>query len=100
MLEYATELSRSPAGAPEATFRALRNFFDERELVELTAMVAWENYRSRFNRGFGLEPQGFSGEGAYCPLPANGSPADPGIEESEPGPQPGGDGREEPRGEP
>jgi hypothetical protein len=37
--------------------------------VELAAAIAWENYRARFNRVFGVRPLGFSGEGAFCALP-------------------------------
>ncbi|MFK7894966.1 MAG: hypothetical protein AB8G23_03970 [Myxococcota bacterium] len=46
----------------------LREDFSDEELVELTAMIAWENFRARFNRGFDVADQGFS-EGAYCVLP-------------------------------
>jgi len=46
----------------------LRTRLDERQLVELTTMIAWENFRARFNRGFDVEAQGFS-EGASCPIP-------------------------------
>jgi hypothetical protein len=37
--------------------------------VELAAAIAWENYRARFNRVFGVRPVGFS-DGAACVLPA------------------------------
>jgi hypothetical protein len=37
-------------------------------MVELTAAIAQENFRARFNRPFGVEAAGFS-EGAFCPLP-------------------------------
>ncbi len=30
----------------------LRRHLTERQLVELTTAIAWENYRARFNRGF------------------------------------------------
>jgi hypothetical protein len=36
--------------------------------VELTAVIAFENYLARFNRGFGIEPFGYS-KGHVCPLP-------------------------------
>jgi hypothetical protein len=36
--------------------------------VELTATIAWENYRARFDHAFGIEAQGFS-EGAFCAVP-------------------------------
>jgi alkylhydroperoxidase family enzyme len=43
--------------------RLQRNFSDE-ELVELAAIIALENFRSKFNPVFAVEAQGF------CPLPA------------------------------
>ena len=46
----------------------LRQRFDEAQLVELAAAIAWKNYRARFNRVFGVRPVGFC-EGAFCALP-------------------------------
>jgi len=37
-------------------------------VVELTSMIALENYRSRFNHAVGIGSQGFS-EGSYCVRP-------------------------------
>jgi hypothetical protein len=37
-------------------------------MVELTATIAWENYRARFDHALGIEAQGFS-DGAYCVRP-------------------------------
>jgi len=34
--------------------------FSRKQLVELTHLVAWENARSRFNRGFDIQPDGFA----------------------------------------
>lgn len=68
VMEYAEEMTRTPAEIPEALFDALREHFDEAQLVELTAVIALENYRARFNHAFGIGSQGFSG-GAYCPVP-------------------------------
>jgi hypothetical protein len=39
--------------------------------VELTAAIAWENFRARFNRGFGIDAEGFS-EGAACSVAVGG----------------------------
>jgi hypothetical protein len=36
-------------------------------LVELNGAIAWENYRSRFNRTFAIEAEGFS-KGQFCPV--------------------------------
>jgi len=68
VLDYAAAMTRTPAEVPDALFAALRAELSEAQLVELTAAIAWENYRARFDRAFGVEAQGFS-KGAYCPLP-------------------------------
>lgn len=68
VLEYAEQMTRTPVQVPEALFQALRRHFDDAQLVELTAAVAWENYRARFNHALGIEAQGFA-EGMVCPLP-------------------------------
>ena len=68
VLEYAVEITKTPAEVPEALFAALREHFGAAQLVELTAAIAWENYRARFDHALGIESQGFS-EGAYCALP-------------------------------
>jgi hypothetical protein len=49
-------------------FDRLRKHFDDAQLVELTASIAIENYRARFNNALDVPPAGFS-EGAYCPMP-------------------------------
>lgn len=68
VLEYAVEMTKTPVEVPDALFDALRKHFNEAQLVELTATIAWENYRARFDHAFGIESQDFS-QGAYCPLP-------------------------------
>ncbi len=68
MLRLTAALTRTPADVPDELFRALRDQFSERELVELNAAITWENYRSRFNRTFDIQPENFS-RGKYCPLP-------------------------------
>jgi len=67
-------LSRTPATVTDEQITALREHLDDEQLVELTAMIAWENFRARFNRGFDVGDQGFS-EGAYCALPERHAPA-------------------------
>jgi len=46
----------------------LGEHFNEKQLVELTSAIAWENYRARFNHALGVEAEGFS-EGAVCAVP-------------------------------
>ena len=74
MLDYAVAMTKTPVEVPDALFARLRAHFAEAELVELTAAIAWENYRARFDHAFGIGAQGFS-EGAYCPLPERAASA-------------------------
>ena len=68
VLDYATAMTETPSQVPDELFAALREHFSERQLVELTAAIAIENYRARFNWAFGIEPQGFV-KGGACALP-------------------------------
>jgi alkylhydroperoxidase family enzyme len=68
VLDYAVCMTRIPTDVPEELFARLRDRFDDEQLVELTATIAQENFRARFNRPFEIGAMGFS-EGAYCPLP-------------------------------
>jgi alkylhydroperoxidase family enzyme len=68
VLDYASELTKTPCHVPDALFQALRGHFGEAELVELTAVISWENQRARFNSAFHIQSDGFS-EGAVCALP-------------------------------
>ena len=61
-------MTGTPASIPDRLFTELRGCFDEAQLVELTAAIAWENHRARFNRVFAIGAEGFS-EGAFCPMP-------------------------------
>jgi alkylhydroperoxidase family enzyme len=78
VLRYAAVLTRTPADVPEALFNSVREHFNPRQMVELTTAIAWENFRARFNRGFGIEAEGFS-EGATCPVPVAARPAPKGA---------------------
>jgi len=69
-LAYADSMTRTPTEISDALFAELRKHFDEAQLVELTATVAWENYRARFNHAFGIESANFT-EGAVCALPVH-----------------------------
>ena len=61
-------MTQAPVEVPETLFAKLREKFAEAQLVELTATLAWENYRARFDHAFGVEAEGFS-SGGYCALP-------------------------------
>ena len=68
MLDYAVALTTTPDSATDEMVAKLRTRLDDEQLVELTTMIAWENFRARFNRGFDVPAQGFS-SGASCPIP-------------------------------
>ena len=69
VLDYAEAMTRTPVEVDDALVSALREFLDDAQLVELTSVIALENYRARFNWALGIEAQGFA-EGAACPVPA------------------------------
>ena len=69
VLRYAVAMTQTPVDVSDGLFDQLKQQFNERQLVELTSTIAWENYRARFNHAFGIEAEGFS-EGAFCPMPA------------------------------
>jgi AhpD family alkylhydroperoxidase len=73
-LDYAVALSRTPVVVSDELFAALRERFDDRALVELTQVIALENYRSRFNMALDIGSAGFT-EGMVCALPETGEAA-------------------------
>lgn len=80
VLDYASAISRTPAQVSDELFAALRAHFDERQLVELTNVIALENMRARFNSAFDMTPAGFS-EGMVCvPMERPANTAAPGAQ--------------------
>jgi alkylhydroperoxidase family enzyme len=59
VLELADAMTASPARVTPDLRQRLQKRFSTAELVELGAAIAWENYRSRSNRVFGFESEGF-----------------------------------------
>lgn len=68
VLEYADAMTQTPVEVQDALFAKLREKFSDPQVVELTATLAWENYRARFDHAFAVEAEGFT-EGSYCALP-------------------------------
>ncbi len=68
MLEYADGMTQTPVEVQDALFAKLREKFTDVQLVELTATLAWENYRARFDHAFSVEAEGFT-EGSFCVMP-------------------------------
>ena len=58
-LEYAEAMTITGQRVGDELFARLKAFYDEAEIVELTAAVALENFRSKFNVALGIEAQGF-----------------------------------------
>jgi alkylhydroperoxidase family enzyme len=61
-LEYAEAITFTDRKVTEELFARVRANFSEPQIVELTAAVALENFRSKFNVALGIEAQGF------CPI--------------------------------
>jgi alkylhydroperoxidase family enzyme len=58
-LEYAEKMTITGETVTDELWGRLRGHFTEAQLVELTAAVAVENFRSKFNVPLGVEAQGF-----------------------------------------
>ncbi len=69
VIAYAVAMTRTPPEVTDEMVADLRTRFRDDELVEITAMVALENSRSRLNAAFGLTSQGFQDS---CDLPTRG----------------------------
>ena len=63
-LELCARMTYTGKRVTDRFFNRLKRHFPEEELVELAAVIALENFRSKFNPVFAVEAQGF------CPLPA------------------------------
>ena len=63
-LEYAERITYTDQHVDDALFAEVKKHFSEAQIVELTAAVALENFRSKFNPPLGIEAQGF------CLVPA------------------------------
>jgi len=68
VLDYAVGMSRTPVEVSDELFNALREHFDDAQLVELTCVIALENLRGRFNLALGVGAAGFS-DGMVCAIP-------------------------------
>jgi len=62
VLEYADAMTDTPPAVTDELVARLREQLDDARVVELTAIVALENMRSRTNAALGLTSQGFKAE--------------------------------------
>lgn len=58
-LEYAERITYTDQKVDEALVARLKKHFTESQIVEMTAAIAMENFRSKFNPPLGIEAQGF-----------------------------------------
>jgi alkylhydroperoxidase family enzyme len=58
-LEYAERMTMTGERVDDALFARLKKHFTEPQIVELSAAVAFENFRSKLNPAIGVEAQGF-----------------------------------------
>ena len=62
-LELAERMTYTGKRVKDKFFQRLKKHFTDEELVELAAVIALENFRSKFNPVFGIEANNF------CSLP-------------------------------
>ena len=67
-LEYAERITYTDQKVDEALVEALKKHFTDGQIVEMTAAIAMENFRSKFNPPLGIEAQG------YCVIPKKPKP--------------------------
>ena len=63
VLRYAEGMTRTPADVPDAVFAEIQALFSTEQIVELTAAIALENFRARFNCALKIESD------SLCMLP-------------------------------
>ena len=72
-LDYTVAVMRTPVEVTDELFTRVRSYFDERQLVEITALLTLVNL-DRFNAAFGIGSAGFS-DGMVCVPPDRPEPA-------------------------
>ena len=63
-MEFAERMAYTGKRVTDRFFKRLQKEFTDEELVELSAIIAYENFRSKFNPVFSIEANGL------CHLPA------------------------------
>ncbi len=72
-LAYAEAMTRTGAGVSDALMARLKTHFGDDELVELSALIAFQNMSSKFNAALGVAPQGFCAAPPPCGPGGGGS---------------------------
>jgi AhpD family alkylhydroperoxidase len=58
-LEYAEAVTLHSGAIEEHLMKRLKKHFEEDAIIELTALIAFQNLSSKFNSALGVPPQGF-----------------------------------------
>jgi alkylhydroperoxidase family enzyme len=58
VIELADAMVTAPSNISDELYSRLRNQFSEKQLMELSAQVAFENFRARLNRVFDMGSDG------------------------------------------
>ena len=58
-LDYAEKMTYSDQHVDDSCFDELKKYFPENAIIELTALIAFQNLSSKFNSALGIEPQEF-----------------------------------------
>jgi len=59
-LEFSERITRDDQEVSEECFNRLREYFSSAEIVELTFIIGYQTFASKFAKAFQLAPQGFS----------------------------------------
>lgn len=54
-IEYAEEMSKTPVRVSDELFQRLKKHFSDEQIIELSASIAYENYRARFNHALDVK---------------------------------------------
>lgn len=58
-LDYTEKMTRTDQHPDDACFEQLKLYFSEQEIIELTALIAFQNMSSKFNSALEIQAQGF-----------------------------------------
>ena len=81
VLRYADAMTKTPVRVPDVVFEALKARYTDRQILEITAAIAWENFHARVNHTLDLEAEGLAGR--VCLVPDQGPPPESTSDEGE-----------------
>jgi alkylhydroperoxidase family enzyme len=73
VIAFSVAMTQTPPRVDDQLHARLAQYLDSEQIVELAAVVGWEQYRARINHAAGLPPQGFMAA-EVCPVPSGDDP--------------------------